>query len=245
MNPLLAVAAAISGYLIGSISFSQLMLRLLGGGKELSIIEHRIEGKDVVFQSSSTGATAVRFQFGDRYGCLVAILDMFKALVPALILKVWQPDAAYYLIAATMAIVGHNYPVFHRFKGGRGLATVYGGLFVLDWAGVLATSIGGILLGGLLGQVLMMRWLGLMLMIPWIWFRTHDVIKLAYVLVASALFWIAMIPELREYFRLRRDGLLPDEQEVADFMGMGGAYRAIQRYSPARLIQRRARGAKQ
>jgi hypothetical protein len=57
--------------------------------------------------------------------------------------------------------------------------------------------------------VLMMRWVGLMLMIPWIWFRTHDVVQLAYVLVASALFWVAMIPELREYFRLRREGLLP------------------------------------
>jgi glycerol-3-phosphate acyltransferase PlsY len=243
MNPPLAVAAAISGYLIGSISFSQLMLRLRGGGKELSTIEHRITGGDEVFQSSSTGATAIRFQFGARYGCLVAILDMFKALVPALILKLWQPDAAYYLIAATTAIVGHNYPVFYRFKGGRGLATVYGGLLVLDWVGVLVTSIGGMLLGGLLGQVLMMRWLGLMLMIPWIWFRTHDVVKLAYVVVASALFWIAMIPELSEYFRLRREGLLPDEQEVADFMGMGGAYRAIQRYSPAKLMQRRAKGS--
>ena len=240
MNPAFAVAAAIGGYLIGSVSFSQLMLRLLGDGKELSTIEHRITANDEVFQSSSTGATAIRFQFGARYGCLVAILDMFKALVPALILKLWQPDAAYYLIAATTAVIGHNYPVFYRFKGGRGLATVYGGLFVLDWVGVLVTSIGGILLGGLLGQVLMMRWLGLILMIPWIWFRTHDVIKLAYVLVASALFWIAMIPELSEYFRLRREGLLPDEQEVADFMGMGSAYRAIQRYSPAKLIQRRA-----
>jgi hypothetical protein len=38
-----------------------------------------------------------------------------------------------------------------------GLATVYGGLFVLDWDGVLVTGIGSILLGGLLGQVLMMR----------------------------------------------------------------------------------------
>ena len=244
MNPAFAVAAAISGYLIGSISFSQLMLRLLGGGKELPTIEHRITGSDAVFQSSSTGATAVRFQFGARYGCLVAILDMFKALVPALILKLWQPDADYYLIAATTAIVGHNYPLFHRFKGGRGLATVYGGLLVLDWAGVLVTSLGGILLGGLFGQVLMMRWLGLILMIPWIWFRTHDVTKLAYVLVASALFWIAMIPELRDYFRLRREGLLPDEEEVADFMGMGSAYRAIQRYSPAKLIQRRANSSK-
>ena len=244
MDPLVAFVVGASSYFIGSISFVRLMVRFLGGGKEVSTIEHHVSVNDEVFQSNSTGATALRFQFGARYGCLAAILDMLKALIPALVLKLWQPDQAYYLIAATMVVVGHNYPIFYRFKGGRGLATVYGGLFVLDWVGVLVTSIGGILLGGLLGQVLMMRWAGLILMIPWIWFRTHDVVQLAYVLVASALFWVAMIPELREYFRLRREGLLPDEQEVADFMGMGSVYRVIQRYSPVRLIQRKVKGSR-
>jgi uncharacterized membrane protein len=46
---------------------------------------------------------------------------------------------------------------------------------VLDWVGVLVNNTTGMLVGGLLGQVLLMRWAGLLLMIPWIWFRTHDV----------------------------------------------------------------------
>ena len=112
------------------------------------------------------------------------------------------------------------------------MATIYGGFLVLDWIGVLVTNIAGMLLGGLLGQVLLMRWAGLLLMIPWIWFRTHDVAKLVFVLIANALFWFAMIPELRQYLRLRREGELPDEQKVAEFMGMGRVYRVV--YGSAR-----------
>jgi glycerol-3-phosphate acyltransferase PlsY len=164
---------------------------------------------------------------------------MLKAVVPTLAFKLWQPDAPYYLITATLVIVGHNYPIFHGFKGGRGLATVYGGLLVLDWVGVLVTSIAGMLLGGLLGQVLMMRWAGLLLMIPWIWFRTHDPAKLAYVLIANALFWYAMLPELKQFFRLRREGKLPDEQQVAEFMGMGSVYQVVQRFSLVNLFKKR------
>jgi glycerol-3-phosphate acyltransferase PlsY len=242
MNPLYAVAAGVGGYLIGSVSFSRLAAGLLGDGTEVSTIEQPVPGGEEVFQSDSVSATAIRFQFGARFGCLVAILDGLKALVPALVLKLWQPEHPYYLIAATLVIVGHNYPIFYRFKGGRGLATVYGGLFVLDWVGVLVTSLGSLVLGGLLGMVLLMRWAGLIFMIPWIWFRTYDVYKLAYVLVANALFWFAMLPELRGYFRLRGEGQLPDQQEVAEFMGMGSAYRAIQRYSPVKMIQRRIKG---
>ena len=45
-----------------------------------------------------------------------------------------------------------------------------------------------------------------------------------------------MLPELRQYLRLRREGELPDEQEVAEFMGMGSVYRVVQRFSLANLI---------
>ena len=107
---------------------------------------------------------------------------------------------------------------------------------VLDWVGVVVTNTGGILLGGLLGQALVMRYAGLLLMIPWIWFRTHDVAELAYTLVANALFWFAIMPELRQILSLWRKGERPDEQHVAEFMGMGTVNRVVQRFSLANLI---------
>ena len=242
MDPLIAFLAAAVGYLIGSISMARLMVAGLSSGTDVATIEHQIPGSGEVFESGSVSATAVRFQLGDRYGCLAAILDMLKALVPTLAFKLWLPGQPYYLITATMSIVGHNYPLFYGFKGGRGLATIYGGFFVLDWVGVLVTSVAGMLTGALLGQVLMMRWAGLVLMIPWIWFRTHDLAKLTYVLIANALFWSAMLPELRQYYRLRKEGKLPDEEEVAEFMGMGRVYRVVQRFSLVRLIGKTERG---
>jgi hypothetical protein len=84
-----------------------------------------------------------------------------------------------------------------------------------------------------------MRWAGLLLMIPWIWFLTHDPVKLAYVLIANGLFWYAMLPELRQYFRLRREGRLPDEAEVAEFMGMGRVYKVVQRFSLLRMLAKK------
>lgn len=239
MSVPVALLAGVTGYLIGSFSFARLLVRIRASGKDVAKIEHAVEGSGHDFESGSISATAVRFQLGRRYGCLVAILDILKALVPTLFFKLWQPDAPYYLITATLTIIGHNYPLYYRFKGGRGLATAYGGFLVLDWVGVLLTSIAGMLVGGLLGQVLLMRWAGLLLMIPWIWFRTHDVAKLAYVLLANALFWFAMLPELRQYVRLRREGDLPDEQQVAEFMGMGSVYRVVKRYSLANLFAKK------
>ena len=239
MSVPIALLPGLTGYLIGSFSFARLLVRIRAPGAVVSKIELAVEGSSEVFESGSISATAVRFQLGARYGCLVAILDILKALVPTLLFKLWQPDAPYYLITATMMIIGHNYPVYYGFKGGRGLATVYGGFLVLDWVGVLVTNTIGMLVGGLLGQVLLMRWIGLVLMIPWIWFRTHDVAKLAYVLLANALFWFAMLPELRQYIRLRREGQLPNEQQVAEFMGMGSVYRVVQRYSLVNLIRKK------
>jgi glycerol-3-phosphate acyltransferase PlsY len=236
MNVLVALLAGVTGYLLGSISFARLMMRVLSPGADIATIEHAVSGSEV-FESGSVSATAVRFQLGARYGCLAAILDMLKALVPALAFKLWLPEAPYYLIVATTAIVGHNYPIFYGFKGGRGLATVIGGFFVLDWVGMVVTNVAGMFLGGLLGQVLMMRWAGLLLMIPWIWFRTHDPVQLGYVLIANALFWYAMLPELRQYFRLRKEGKLPDEQQVAEFMGMGSVYRVVERNGLASLLR--------
>jgi glycerol-3-phosphate acyltransferase PlsY len=85
----------------------------------------------------------VRLQLGARYGCLVSILDMIKAAVPAFIFKLLYPEMPYYLITAGMATVGHIWPVVHRFKGGRGLSCIIGGMLIVDWVGVLITNLIG------------------------------------------------------------------------------------------------------
>ena len=63
------------------------MVAAFADGKDVSTIEHQVPGSGEVFRSGSVSATAVRFQMGDRYGCLAAILDMLKALFPTLFFK--------------------------------------------------------------------------------------------------------------------------------------------------------------
>jgi glycerol-3-phosphate acyltransferase PlsY len=230
--------AAACGYLIGSLSFARVMMRLFGSGGERQPIRRAVDGSDADFVSSSISATVVREQLGARYGCLTAILDACKAAVPALVFRVLMPGEPIYLIAATAAIVGHNYPIYYRFRGGHGLSTIYGGFFVLDWLGVVVTALAGMGIGVLIEQVVLMRWLGMVLMIPWTWFRTRDPLKLGYVLVANALFWVAMLPELRQMVSFIRAGTMPDSSEVADLMGMGSVWRVVRKYSLPALIKR-------
>ena len=85
-----------------------------------------------------------------------------------------------------------------------------------------------------------MRWAGLVLMIPLICFRTQDLVQLGFVLFANALFWIALLPELKQYFHLRKIGGLPDKEEVAEFMGMDGVYRYIQRFNGLNLFRKKS-----
>ncbi len=91
MDVLVALFTGVTGYLIGSISFARLMVRLLAPGADVSAIAHSVPGSTEVFESGSISATAMRFQFGARYGCLAAILDILKALIPTLAFKLWLP----------------------------------------------------------------------------------------------------------------------------------------------------------
>jgi hypothetical protein len=96
------------------------------------------------------------------------------------------------------------------------------------------------MVAGILAEhVLIMRWAGVVLMIPWIWFRTHDLEKLVYVVVANALYWTAMIPELRQYFAFRAEDKVPDSSEVADLLGMRSMWQVVRRFSVPNLLRKK------
>jgi glycerol-3-phosphate acyltransferase PlsY len=128
-------------------------------------------------------------------------------------------------------MIGHIWPVYHRFRGGRGLSAVYGGVLAIDPIGVLVTSVGGMLLGLLVLRDMVAAYMGgLWLLIPWLWFRTHDVAYLAYAIAVNLIFLVAMIPEIRIYLQLRREGKAEDVSELMQFTGMGrGIYKMAKR----------------
>jgi acyl phosphate:glycerol-3-phosphate acyltransferase len=127
------LAAIVAGYLIGSIPFGVLV------GKRLAKVDPRS------FGSGKMGTTNVLRVAGKKVAALVLILDMFKgagAVVLAWLLLrgdyhaeigtlTWYMLRSASALAALAAIAGHIWPVFLKFKGGRGVATFYGGMFAL------------------------------------------------------------------------------------------------------------------
>jgi glycerol-3-phosphate acyltransferase PlsY len=204
MNPVIAVVAALVGYVLGSISFARVVSRLVAPNVDVARTELPMVGSEDKLQMPVSG-TAVSVQLGAKWGMITALLDMLKTALPALAFRLIYPGAHYFLIVAVMGVVGHNWPVFHRFKGGRGLSPIYGGLFVVDFLGVWATSFGGLLLGLLVVRDVVVAFMaGLWLMIPWLWFRTYDVWYLAYGIAVNILFVVAMIPEIRQTMEARK-----------------------------------------
>ncbi len=117
------------GYLAGSIPTGYLVVRLL-------------KGQDIrMVGSGNTGATNVGRVAGKFWAVFVAVFDMAKGglvVLGALAAGVTSP----WLLAVTAVagVIGHNYPVWLRFSGGKGVATSFGVLFFLD---PLATLLGG------------------------------------------------------------------------------------------------------
>ena len=83
-------------------------------------------------------ATSVAIDAGPKWGIATGLLDTGKAYVPTLIAKRAWPDEPYHVVVATAVMVGHNFPIFHRFKGGRGQTPFYGSVLAMDPIAVLA-----------------------------------------------------------------------------------------------------------
>jgi acyl phosphate:glycerol-3-phosphate acyltransferase len=126
--------AGLIGYTLGSIPFG-LILTSLGGAGDLRTVG-----------SGNIGATNVLRTGRKWLAALTLVLDLLKGTAAVLIVRHFFPGAE--LIAAAGAFFGHLYPVWLRFRGGKGVATYAGILFGLFWPIGLAYGIAwiGILL---------------------------------------------------------------------------------------------------
>ena len=109
----------IAGYLIGSIPFALLLARRWG------IADLRLIG------SGNIGAANVMRASGVTAGVLVALLDMAKGAASVALAERFSINAAAPAAAGLAAIVGHIYPIWLRFRGGKGVATACGVFSVL------------------------------------------------------------------------------------------------------------------
>jgi acyl phosphate:glycerol-3-phosphate acyltransferase len=115
-----AIYPLILGYLFGSIPFGLLLAKAAGLGDVRKI------------GSGNIGATNVLRTGSKWIAALTLLLDVAKGLVPVLLARgAWGEDAA--IFAAIGALVGHIFPVWLRFRGGKGVATYIGALAGLNW----------------------------------------------------------------------------------------------------------------
>ena len=113
-------AAFLGGYLIGSVPFGLVLTRLAGLGDIRTI------------GSGNIGATNVLRTGRKDLAALTVLLDAGKGAAAVLIAQAWaDPDSA--LMAALGSVVGHLFPIWLRFKGGKGVATTLGVLFALNF----------------------------------------------------------------------------------------------------------------
>ncbi|WP_271893776.1 glycerol-3-phosphate 1-O-acyltransferase PlsY [Candidatus Phyllobacterium onerii] len=120
--PLLFFALVFS-YLLGSIPFGLILTRMAGLGDVRSI------------GSGNIGATNVLRTGNKKLAAATLVLDMLKGTVAVLIAGIASPEAA--IIAGFGAFLGHIFPVWLKFKGGKGVATYLGVLLGLFWQGAL------------------------------------------------------------------------------------------------------------
>jgi len=131
-NPLWPVLAALAAYLLGSLSFAVIVSRLMG------LNDPRTYG------SKNPGATNVLRSGSKPAAVVTLLLDGAKGWLPVALIGWWGKP--YGMLEGTMAMaglaafLGHLFPVFFRFKGGKGVATALGVLLGFNWVLGLAVA---------------------------------------------------------------------------------------------------------
>ena len=148
--------AALLGYGFGSIPFGLILTRLAGKG------DVRAQG------SGNIGATNVLRAGGKKLAAATLVLDLLKGFVPVFLAALWfWQDMGW---TALFAVLGHCFPVWLGFKGGKGVATNAGVAFGLTWP---------------LGVVYAVTWLGLLAIT-----RISSLAGMAAVIAAAAAAWV-------------------------------------------------------
>ncbi len=166
------------GYLFGSISTAIIVCKLMG------LPDPRTTG------SRNPGATNVARLGGKKAAALTLAGDMLKGLVPVLIAHALHASPTILAATALAAFLGHLYPVFFGFQGGKGVATALGVIYGLYWpVGLLTTGIW-------LAMAIVFRYSSLaaltaILLTPlcFLWLLPERPIIIAMVVLTALLYW--------------------------------------------------------
>jgi glycerol-3-phosphate acyltransferase PlsY len=240
-NWLIIFICSSAGYFIGAISFARLINYMVTKTTKISSFSEPVPHSDEIFESDLVSATLVTKKLGFRYGCMTSFLDMLKVALPTLFFKLTFTSHPFFLLTALFGIIGHNYPVYYRFVGGRGESPIIGALLIINWFGILIANAGATVLGFITGSVLVVRWGGYSILIFWFWYYFNDIYYVAFMVFANIFFYMAMSKDLLRFRELKvKKGINFTEEDVSEFILMGRSLgRALDKYSLYSLIRRR------
>jgi glycerol-3-phosphate acyltransferase PlsY len=180
MNLILNLLLTLAAYLIGSIPFGLLIAKTKG-------VDIRKQG------SGNIGATNVLRCLGKPLGITCFVLDVLKGYLPAALFPlVVQGSSSLGILFGGAAILGHNFPIYLKFKGGKGVATSAGVLLgvaplavllgILTWAAVFFAS-GYVSLGSIIASVVVA-------VVGWIRIGTYGLtVAIALTLLGALAIW--------------------------------------------------------
>src|ERR1700686_289939 len=125
-------AGCAAGYLIGSVPFGLIVGRAAGG----------LDVRD--FGSGNMGTANVLRTVGARAGAITFALDVAKGTAAIGVARTLGADPAAQAAAGLAACIGHSWPVFARFRGGKAVATSFGGLLMVSPEAAAWATVGGI-----------------------------------------------------------------------------------------------------
>lgn len=199
--------ALLLGYLIGSISISRIVTRFSSPTTDLSKVKMHDHGTDEDYYLTNVGATTASMVLGPKIGGLIGILDILKAFIPTLVIKLIFPDQPYYLFTGGGVIGGHIWTIYHRFRGGGGLSPALGAFLVIDPLGALATNLIAMFLGFVVfREYLVSMMLGTWLMIPWLWLSKGHWKFALFAFLVNLMLVVATIPDIKRYAKARAAG---------------------------------------
>jgi len=170
------LAAFLGGYLLGSIPFGLLLARLAGLGDIRKV------------GSGSIGATNVLRTGRKGLAAATLLLDGGKGAAAVLLAAMWGPDVQ--LTAALGALLGHLYPVWLRFKGGKGVATALGVLLAIAWQVGLAACATWLVVAGLLRYSSVAGLISLAAAPLYAWWFRGDLQLVELVAIIAAFVWL-------------------------------------------------------
>lgn len=126
IESILTIVLTLVAYLFGSISAAIITCKVMG------LPDPRTQG------SNNPGATNV-LRIGGKKAAIITLLgDMLKGLLPVLLAVILNSDEFTLALVACAAFLGHLYPLFFGFKGGKGVATAFGAIAGVSWPVALA-----------------------------------------------------------------------------------------------------------